>query len=165
MQTMFRCLATVALAVFLAEDAGAQTAALDLKLGLWEMSAAMDMPGVDMTKLPPEQAAMMKAMTAPPVTTKSCLTKDKLAKSTYELLLSGRGSTRCSQKLTTNTPTALDGTIECRGFGPSPIHIEAASPTSITGSLEVTNSVRGNTISQKTKVTGTWVGVDCGKTK
>ena len=77
-----RCVAPAALLA----QARAQNPALNVRMGLWDPASTMniggDMPGVDMTKMTPEQKAHMQAMMqnmmgAHPTTVKSCLTPQK----------------------------------------------------------------------------------------
>ena len=84
-------------AVALSGLALAQTPNLDLKVGLWEMTMNIDMgaapPGMDTSKMTPEQqaqiAAMMRGRGAgggmPATTIKNCLTKEKLAEHKYHV--------------------------------------------------------------------------------
>lgn len=173
MNTIFRCVAAVLVSASLAVVVCAQSAGLDVKLGLWEITQSAGvggMPGVDTSKMSPEQLAQIQAMMsaaglqAHPM--KTCLTKEKLEKETYALIMASPGNSHCKQKLTTNTSSALDGTVECRGSeSPSQLHVEAASPTSIKGSIETTNTMRGRSMTTTMNVTGAWVGADCGKIK
>lgn len=173
MNKILRCVAAILVSAGLAVVVCAQAAGLDVKLGLWEITQSAGvggMPGVDTSKMSPEQLAQIQAMMSAAGSaarpTKTCLTKEKLEKETYDLVMARPSSSHCRQKLATNTSTVLDGTVECRGSeSPSQLHVEAVSPTSITGSIETTNTIRGRSMTTTMKVTGQWVGADCGKIK
>ena len=101
----------------------AQAPALDVKLGLWENTivtnmGGMAMPQMDMSKLPPEQAAKiaeaMKGMMGDrTVTEKNCLTKEDLAKDSF--MMPEDSKMTCTRTVTTNTKTTFAADINCTG--------------------------------------------------
>jgi uncharacterized cupredoxin-like copper-binding protein len=149
--------------------------ALNVKLGLWEMAmdsatagAAMP-PGVDLSKLTPEQQAMMaqamrgRGVTMGPggVTIKTCLTKEGLASGQIKANRQGQD---CKDKITKSTATTLDITETCTSNSQPPVvttsqvHVEALSQTSV----KITHTQEGQ---PATTMTGKWLAADCGDIK
>ena len=93
------------------------TPALNIKFGLWELSidmggAAGMPPGVDLSKMTPEQqAAMAQAMRGRGMTpgggmaVKSCMTKEKLDKGQMR---QSRPGQECTDKVNKSTATTLE---------------------------------------------------------
>jgi len=149
--------------------------ALNVKLGLWELamdsatSGAAMPPGVDLSKLTPEQQAMMaqamrgRGVTMGPggVTIKTCMTKEKIANGQIK---ANRPGQDCKQKVNKSTATMLDITETCTSDAQPPvvttsdIHIEALSPTSV----KITATQQGQ---PPVTMTGKWLAADCGDIK
>jgi hypothetical protein len=152
----------------------AQTPALDVKMGLWEVTSVTDiggqLPAVDTSKLPPEQRAKieeaMKAMMgAHSRVTKSCMTKEKFDKTNF--MMTDQPGMACKQTIVANTRSTLDTSVVCTGDRAmtGQIHIDALSSTSIKGNMKSSTSGQGNTITFNMVMTGKWLGADCGDTK
>ncbi len=163
---------SAAMAVSLAAVLIAQAPALDVRMGLWEVSTTTQvggqMPDVDTSKMTPEQKArveeMMKGvMSGRTNVTKTCMTREKLEKQSF--MDSDRHN--CKQTMNTNTHTVLDSTVTCTGENAmtAEMRIEAASPTSIKGVVKSENSMRGRTMNVNINLTGRWLGADCGDVK
>lgn len=145
---------------------------MNVKMGLWEMTSTMsmsgDMPGVDMSKMTPEQQAQMKAamsqMANKPETTKSCLTKEKFENGQ---MMSERQN--CKQTLVANTASAYDVKVECAEKDGTTtngrFHFEAPTSDTVHGTIETTSVSRGRTMNMKGTITGKWLGADCGAVK
>lgn len=150
----------------------AQAPALDVKMGLWEITSTTDMggqmPGMDTSKMTPEQRAqvetMMKSMTAHPTVAKICITKEKFDRSSF---MTEQPGSSCSQNIATNTSSTLDATVSCNGARgiTGQLHFEALSSTSIKGNVTFSNAEQGKTMNMKSAITGQWLGADCGTTK
>src|SRR6187402_3592576 len=96
----------------------AQAPALDLKLGLWEQTILTKLdglpPGIDTSKIPPEQLKqMMAALGEHPIITRACITKEDLADETF--MLQAQPDVKCKRTLSTNTKTSYAAQIDCTG--------------------------------------------------
>lgn len=162
-----------AMSVSIAVVSVAQTPSLNIKLGSWEVSTAMNMaglpPGLDPSTMTPEQqarleaAAKARANQAPRVRT-TCVTKENLQKGTF--LDSDSSGMKCTQALTTNTATALDATLSCTGNNTSRtahIHIDAPSSTSFKATVNNTTTNNGRTMTINGTIAGKWLAADCKK--
>ena len=152
----------------------AQSPALDIKMGLWDIAAISHLGGemaIDTTRMPPEQKkvieqAMKKAMSeARTSVAKWCLSQKKLEK----WIFAGEnppGQT-CTQTPTSNTPTSLEVTTNCTGEHASTaqMHLDALSPTSIKGAIKSTTTEQDRTMTLNVALTGKWLGSDCGSDK
>jgi hypothetical protein len=163
------CASVAAAGVVAALAARADTTALNVKTGLWEMTVQMagspPLPKDMLERLPPEQRAkvdaMLEAMTQPH-TTRTCLTKEKLARGPLEPEEKTRS---CKRTVVTNSATALDVKLECPaegGTASTSLHVEALSPQALKGTSVVTRANGGGTTGS---IQGRWVADDCGDVK
>ena len=152
----------------------AQAPALDVKFGLWENTIVTNLggaPPVDTSKMTPEQAAKMTAamqgmMGERTTTEKSCVKKEDLAKDSF-MLPQGSGMT-CTRTITTNTGSAYVADVSCKGEREmtGKISIEAAAGgTAFTGSMNMATSAQGRTMNVTMKMSGKYLGADCGTVK
>lgn len=152
----------------------AQAPALDVKMGLWEMTSVTDlggqMPAVDTSKMTPQQkaqidAAMQSMMGTHTNVMKSCITKEKFSDSTF--MMPQQPGQTCKQVLTTNTRTTLEGSVTCTGANAMAMqmHMDALSSTSIKATVKSAQTNRGRTMNVTATMTGKWLGADCGDTK
>jgi uncharacterized protein DUF3617 len=172
MKAVSRWYVAAALSLFVTTVILAQTPALDVKMGLWEVTTAVDingqMPGVDTSKMTPEQKARMEAamqgLTGAHAV-KSCMTKEKFDRSNF-MTMDQPGMT-CKQTITTNTRTTLEASVVCTGAGSrtSQIHLDALSSTSFKGYAKSSNAEQGRSMTVNVAMTGKWLGADCGDTK
>jgi uncharacterized protein DUF3617 len=171
---MKRAVCGLSMAIALAGGVGAQAPALDVKMGLWEMTSVNTlsgrMPQVDTSKMTAEQRAAMDAamknMTAPHTTvTKSCVTREKLEKSVF--MMEDRPGMTCTQRVGTNTRVALDAAVTCKGDRPmaGQMHLDALSPTSVKGTMKWTGAIEGGSLTGSMTLTAKWLGADCGNQK
>jgi hypothetical protein len=165
---------SVLMAASFAAVLAAQPPALEVKMGLWEITSTTDiggqMPAVDTSKMTPEQkaqveAAMKAMMGSHANVTKSCMTKEKFQNESF--MNSGAPGQNCKQTLTTNTPSALEGNVTCTGDHPmaGQIRIDALSPTSVKGMIKSEMTEQGRKMTVNVALTGKWLGADCGKDK
>jgi hypothetical protein len=149
----------------------AQSPALDVKLGLWEISSTTEiggqMPQVDAAGMTPQQQAQMEAamkamMGAHTDTSKTCMTKEKLDRS--NILDPGDPDMACKQTFGVNTRTTLDGSVTCTGDHAmtAQMHVEAASPTAFKAMIKSSNTEQGRTMTLNIAMTGKWLAADCG---
>lgn len=172
MTAMRRLMASLLLSTAAAAVLLAQTPALDVKMGLWEMTTTTemggDMPGVDTSKMSPAQKAqieaMMKSMASGRTNVnKTCMTKDKFNRSNFM----GQQGANCKQTINVNTSTTLDGTFACTGehVMAGQMHMDALSSSSIKGIVKSTATEQGKTMTVNIAIAGKWLGADCGDTK
>ena len=174
MSTVSRWFGSATATVFLAAVVVALAPALDIRMGLWEITSTTEiggqMPAVDTSKMTPEQKAKVEAAIKGMLGTRSdvvktCMTKEKLDKSV--LMMENQPGVTCKQTLTTNTRTSLDATITCAGERSmtGQMHVDAPSPTSIKGNIKSSSSEQGRTMTVNVAMTGKWLGADCGDVK
>ncbi len=169
MRTVGRLL-PFAVSLSVAAVAVADAPALDVKMGLWEVTTSMQiagqMPAFDTSKLTPEQKAqvekmMQSMMAAHTRMTQMCMTQEKFEQSTF--LMDDDSGAKCKQTLTTNSKSTLDSTVECSGARTTTarMHIDARSPTSVEGTIDTVGTDQGKSITVAMKLTGKWLGADC----
>jgi hypothetical protein len=152
----------------------AQAPALDVKMGLWEMTTSSDvggqMPAIDTSKMTPEQrasveAAMKGMMGVHTNVTKTCMTKEKFDRSSF--MATDEPGRPCKQTITTNTRSILEGTMSCSGARPmtGQMHIDALSSTNIKATIKSSETDQGKTMNVNVAMTGKWLGADCGTVK
>jgi uncharacterized protein DUF3617 len=162
-----------ALIALSAAAAYAQAPALDVRMGLWEVTNVStlggQMPQMDLSKVPPEQRARieqsMKAMMGSHThVVKSCITKEKFEKSAF---LDDQQGRNCTQKITTNTRSTFEAALTCAGEHPmtGQMHLDAVSPTAVKGAIKSTSTEDGRTMNIDMVLTGKWLGADCGNVK
>jgi len=153
----------------------AQRPALNLKMGLWELTSigqvGGQMPAIDTSKMTPEQKAKFEAaiksavMGAHTSVFKSCITQEKFEKANF--MMSDKDAETCKQTVSTNTPTALDAAVTCTGEQPrtGQIHVEALSSTAFKGTMKFTSTQNGRTMTVDGTMTAKWLTADCGTVK
>lgn len=143
---------------------------LDVRMGLWEVTSttSMGISGIDTSKIPPQDqaqiAAVMGGAMRKPTMVKSCVTRDKFV---TERPVADRPGTKCHQTVQTNTAKVLENAIICTGELPSrsTARTEAQSQTAFTGTVTSFTVLRGRETSVTIKMTGKWLGADCGSVK
>jgi len=169
-----RALLSLAVAAGLAQGlvAQSQAPALDLKLGLWENTivTSMGMPPVDTSKMSPQQAAQMaEAMKSmggdKTMTNKSCLKKEDLSKNDF--MMPNSANMTCNRTVTSNTKTQYVADVTCTGAQEMKGHItiEAPSATAFSGSMKMATSTQGRKMDVSMKMSGKYLGADCGTVK
>jgi hypothetical protein len=109
-------------------------------------------------------AAAMKGAVGKPTVIQSCMTREKFVTERPPI---ERPGTTCQQTIQTNTAKLLENTMICTGERPSKAvsRTEATSPTAFTGTVTSTSTGRGREMSVTIKMTGKWLGADCGTVK
>ena len=149
----------------------AQTANLDVKLGLWEMTSVQKMagmPAIDTSNMPPEARARveaaLKARGGVPTThtSKNCVTKEKMDKST--LFNPDQAKESCKRTIVSNTRNTLDVKLECpneKYATTGTMHFEMTSRESMKGNMKIT----AGPMNMDIDITGKWLGDSCGDVK
>jgi hypothetical protein len=151
----------------------AQVPALDVKMGLWEITSTSQvggsMPSIDTSKMTPEQKAQMEAamksmMGAHQNVAKSCITKEKFEK---EGIMPAEKGQDCKQTIVTNTRAALDAKVVCTGDRPmtAQLHADALSSTSFKATIKSSTTDQGKQMTVDVAMTGKWLAADCGSVK
>jgi hypothetical protein len=154
----------------------AQAPVLDIKLGLWESTIVTNMggaamPQMDMSKLPPEQAAKiaeaMKGLTGDrTMTDKNCLTKEDLAKDSF--MMPDNSKMTCKRTVTTNTKSTFAADIDCTGETTTKgqITVESlAGGSAYKGAMKMATTSRGRTMNLTMTMSGKYLGSECGDVK
>jgi hypothetical protein len=171
MTTASRLFGSAALSLSLAAAAFAQTPALDVKMGLWEISSVTnlggDMPAIDLSQVPPEQRAQMEAMIKGMMgqhtnVTKTCMTREKFDQSTF--MMPDEAGSDCKQTIVTNTSRTLDATVVCTGERAmtGKMHMDALSQTAMKADIKMDATEQGRAMNISMTMTGRWLGEDCG---
>ena len=151
--------------------AGEKTGALDIKLGLWEITTIEDTGRAQfspeaLAKLSPQQRAkfeeMMKQRAAEGPKTKlekECFTKEKLVDGSA---FNQEGN--CRRNVTTSSSNRLDLTAECmenhvrKNFL---IHVEAINPENVKGSVQALIDGGDRTVRVGSTFTAKWLDPVC----
>lgn len=158
---------------------GAHANVLDLKAGLWQttahvqmsMPSAMSMQSADLSKLSPAQRAQIQQMMAqmpgtsrPPIVTKSCVTDKQLADARN---FAPANRPDCTQTILKSTPSEIDAQVVCTGKDSANMtgSFKSSSPEAFSGVLQGTVSEEGHTIPISNTMEGKWLGSDCGDVK
>jgi hypothetical protein len=153
----------------------AQKPALNIKMGLWELTTMSQvggqMPGIDTSKMTPEQKekfeAMMKSavMGAHTNVTKSCISQEKFDKANF--MMTDQDAATCKQTVSTNTSASLDAAVTCTGEHPrvGQVHVEALSSTTFKGAVKFTMTENGRAMTVDGTMVGKWLAADCGAVK
>jgi Protein of unknown function (DUF3617) len=173
-----RSLAALALTGFglltIAPRARAQ--ALNVRLGLWEVtstSQSTGAPAVDLSQVPPEYRARaeaaMKAQTgqnAKPTTRRQCVTKANLEKDFFH---DTNKDPSCHWTTIAHTSSLGEFTIACTGKQKVSGHMryEAVTPESMKGTMtmKIAMADEANPMTSNTTLTAKWIGASCGDLK
>ncbi len=178
-----RCIFTL---LFCALSGHAAVENFNIKPGLWEVTMTHEAKGTppmpaaeraemerEMAKMPPEMKAKMEAAVknslanlAKPVVKRSCLLKEDLNKPLD--FDGGRGDGACTRTVVKSTSTVQEIRLDCsKGTQKSSgtLKMVAANPESWSGSMDGTMSDTGGATETKAKMSGKWLGADCGNVK
>ncbi len=147
---------------------------LDVKLGLWETTSTTNVAGQlpispdQMANLTPEQRARIeqaiKGMSGKPITSKSCLTKEKLDKG-----FAFNERKECSHKLLNSSSHNLEVQMTCTEKEGQTANVlvkaNALSSTNVKGTTHITVEGGGRTMTSDGSFTSKWISSDCGSVK
>lgn len=138
------------------------------RAGLWSVTvimggAAPAMP--DLSKLPPEAAARMKAMgmsmNGNSITTQHCMTAEEVATDTPHL--DATANEGCTMSNVVHQGNSMTADMSCHGNfkGSGHMQFNYDSDTHYSGELIMTGSVNGQPMNRDQKFDGNWVSRDC----
>jgi hypothetical protein len=138
------------------------------RVGLWSVTVTMGgaapaMP--DLSKLPPEVAAHMKAMgmsmNGNSITTQHCMTAQEVATDTPHL--DSNNNDECAMSNVTHQGNSMSADMACHGNfkGSGHMQITYDSDAHYAGELTMTGTVNGQPISREQKFDGRWISADC----
>ena len=153
-------------------------ATLDVKPGLWETTShsqshgQLPIPQAELQKMTPQQRAAIEKMQARSnqprtMVSKGCLTKEKLEKD-ENAFLSGRPGMKCTSKLSRHTSTSIAGSRHCTKGGSEQTEnfaFQVRDRGHVTGTLNITISDGGRTMSSKGNLSSRWINASCGNTR
>ena len=175
MNSTSRLLSAVLLFISMGAVVFAQKPALNIKMGLWELTTMTQvggqLPDIDTSKMTPEQKAKFEAAMKSAIlgahtnVAQSCVTQEKFDKSNF--MMTDEDAKTCKQVVSTNTPTTLEAAVTCTGENPrdGQVHIDALSSTAYKGTVKFTTTQRGRTMNVNGTIAGKWLVSDCGKVK
>ena len=143
---------------------------LNVKTGLWEitsttlMQGAPPIPAEVLAKMSAEQRAQMEAMFASradkPRThvSKECVTEEDLQEP-----FKPDEDENCTRKVIKSSATAQEFELSCTGkhLSHGTMRVDAPTPQSMTGKLEVQIENEGKTMTLHTQLKGRWLGASC----
>jgi len=163
----------------IAAAAGAADVAFDVKPGLWQVtmagttSGAPSVPPEALGNLSPQQRAQFAAIleaalarAARPHTTRSCITAEQLRRTP-----DFGGNAECKKSVVTRTARNVEFREVCTGVGADAatmsgtMHFTALDRQTVEGSAEIIRSAGGKQMQVKQKISGKWLGPDCGGVK
>ena len=170
MRTLFAALILLSSVALWAADQGQP---LNVKTGLWEMSrtmtrsGSMPIPPELLQRLSPEQRARMeermKAHSGEQTKTttyQSCLTKEDL----QEGPTFSEEKYQCSRNIVTSTSSKIEVHLTCEQEGMNgnaTVQVEALSPESVKGSVQIVANGGGKTMNSNSNFTGKWIASSC----
>ena len=156
----------------------AAAATLNLKPGLWEMtwsgqtSGAPPIPPDVLAQMPPERRAKLEAAmaananrTSAPHANKQYITEKGLQRGLN--VEENKTESSCQRTVVSNTASFMDMRQDCSGRQKTSgtFHFEAASPETMTGTINMTITDGVRTMTVKRVVNGKWLAADCGNLK
>jgi Spy/CpxP family protein refolding chaperone len=171
---LFRPRLAFAVAFLAAVAAAAAAQSLNVKPGLWEVTATTQTSGrppMDLSSLSPEQrakieAAMKKQMgeMAKPTVSRECMTREKIDK---ELFGDKDLDPSCKRTTIAKTATVQELKVECTGKQKmtGTMRFEAVTPESVKGTVNMVAEGAGQTMNANSTFTAKWLADSCGDVK
>ena len=139
------------------------------KVGLWEISTRMNMPGM-MATMPPDALARMQAMgmhmpNGQTFTTQHCMTADEVAQDKPPPM---RNAQDCTASNVTHSGQTLNVEMVCKGDnmdGQGHFTLTYDSDAHYTGNYTFTGTAHGHPANMSYTVEGKWISADCGSVK
>jgi len=138
------------------------------KAGLWSVTVTTDMAGMpnmpDMSKLPPEAQAAMRAhgvtMNGHTITAQHCMTQAQVDSNGPPPM---RNRKECTMANMTNGTNSFSADLTCTGEMTGTGHIQVSwdAPEHYAGKTSISGTANGHPFSTTTSFEGHWVGADC----
>jgi hypothetical protein len=169
--------ALLVIAGLCAAAALAQTTALDLNPGLWQitstgsMSGAPPIPPETLANMTPEKRAQVQAMmqaamahAGEPQIAQRCVTEDQLRRG---LNFDERTNPSCHRTMVSTSSTLLVVHEECTGARPmvGDFRFTAVDRETMKGDITVVMGTSANATTVQRSLQGKWLGSDCGDVK
>jgi hypothetical protein len=150
-------------------------AALNVKLGLWELTSTSEtsgMPPIDTSKMTPEVRARIEAAMkarggtpSSPIVRRDCLTKEKLANYAFQDPQANDSS--CKRTIVTNTPTLMEMHIECASARKmtGDFRVEVLAPDTVKMTTKMAAGEGAQVMNINGTMNGKWVSAACGDVK
>ena len=144
---------------------------LNIKTGLWEITSSTQMSGTPQLPksvtdgMTPQQLAKLQAdMKAASTDAKKNVDRSCITKKDVENPFHG-ASENCKQSIVQTTRTTQEVRLVCDGKtkGTGLIRINAPTPESMTGVMDMQMGDGKDTLNIKANLTGRWIGADCGE--
>ncbi|HEY1838494.1 MAG TPA: DUF3617 domain-containing protein [Rhizomicrobium sp.] len=145
------------------------------KVGLWDVTTTMNMGGgaaqmPDLSKLPPEQRAMVEAqmkksglsMNGNTISTQHCMTAAEVAQDKPPTMGHMKDCTVQNMKFAGGTMTADSVCSSPEMSGKGHISVSYNGATSYSGSMTFKGTAQGHPIDMNNTFSGHWVSADCG---
>lgn len=150
---------------------------LDVKLGLWESTMTNQMSGMPpipeevLARLSPDQRAKMEAAMkargaagAQPRVTKSCLTKDTLAKA---MTFGSEDNGACKRTVISSSSSKEEIRFECTDArtnvkSTGNLHLEALNSENIKGASQMSSGDGTHNMNMQISFSSKWLSADCG---
>jgi hypothetical protein len=150
--------------------------AMNIELGLWEVSAQGQLSGAPaipdsvMQRLTPEQQAKMQQMMAKrshPTKFKECMTPEKRAQGFGS---KDEDSDKCKTTVTTNTATEFAAERQCTREGgestDTKVHFNITSKHQVSGTMDIAVTHEdGKVTNVHSAIEAQWLGSECGDVK
>ena len=149
--------------------------ALNVKLGLWELTSTSEtsgMPPIDTSKMTPEVRARIEAALkarggtpSSPIVRRDCLTKEKLANYAFQDPQANDSS--CKRTIVTNTATLMEMHIECAGGRKmtGDFRVEVVAPDTVKMTTKMASGEGAQVMNINGTMNGRWVSASCGDVK
>jgi len=139
------------------------------KIGLWNITITMggnapNMP--DMSKLPPEAVARMKAMGmsmgSNTIRVQHCMTAQEVASDVPEV--NSNRNQSCTVSNVMHTGKTMSADMKCTGDfqGTGQVEVTYDSDAHYAGEMKMNGVANGHPMTQDQKMEGTWVSASCG---
>ena len=152
--------------------AAAQTA-LNVKLGLWEVTSTIQhsgTPPVDISRVPPAQRAQVEAMmksqmaqATAPTTRKQCVTKEDIDRA----FMNEHRDESCTRTIVQSTSTVLALRMTCTGATKmnGDVRFDAITPEAVKGVMKFDMEGEGHTMTVNSTVAAKWISSSCAGVK
>ncbi|HEX3665970.1 MAG TPA: DUF3617 domain-containing protein [Rhizomicrobium sp.] len=139
------------------------------KVGLWEITTHMSMPGMA-AQIPPEAMARMKAMGMQmpgnqTFTTQHCMTAEEVAQDKPPPI---RNTQDCAMSNYAHDAHSVSVDMVCKGenmIGQGRVSVAYDSDSHYSGSFTFTGTAHGHPANMTDSFEGKWVSADCGSAK